>query len=377
MKTFQTQWHNDDWSKSEQITELDSDQTLILLFGEIDQLPDAIERMQSLAPRASITGCSTAGEIQGRQVNENSLIATIIAFEKTQIKLLCGLEKTDVNSRDLGHSLAKQLNEKPELCHIFVISDGLGCNASHLIEGMTSELGLDIQVSGGLAGDGQRFRKTHLLFENKVRSSAVVAIGFYGNHLEVSCGTRGGWCSFGIERKITKADNNILLELDNENALNIYKSYLGELAEQLPASGLRFPLEISEPNKITKVVRTLLAVDENTGAITFAGNIPNGATAQLMRSNVESLIDGSMEAGKICRHNISHNPQVAILVSCVGRKLVLKQLVEDEIEVISEELGEQTLLCGFYSYGEIAPYDRHCLAELHNQTMTVTAFAEI
>ncbi len=377
MKTFQTQWHNDDWTQSENIPELDSEQTLILLFGEIDKLPEAIEKMRHLAPHANITGCSTAGEIQGQQVHENGLIATIIAFEKTQIKLIRAVEEADTDSRELGLSLAKQLNETAELCHVFILSDGLEFNASRLVEGMTQELGLDIQVTGGLAGDSQNFVKTHLLFENEVCSSAVVAIGFYGNQLEVSCGTRGGWCSFGIERRITKADNNTLLELDNENALAVYKSYLGELAEQLPASGLRFPLEISEPNKITKVVRTLLAVDEDTGAITFAGNIPNGATAQLMRSNVESLIDGSLEAGKICRHNISHNPQVAILVSCVGRKLVLKQLVEDEIEVLSEEFGEQTLLCGFYSYGEIAPYDRHCLAELHNQTMTITAFAEI
>ncbi|MFT5704318.1 MAG: hypothetical protein ACI8SK_000264 [Shewanella sp.] len=376
MKTFQTQWHNDNWTESEKVTELDSEQTLILLFGEIDKLPEAIEKMRNLAPSANITGCSTAGEIQGQLIHENSLIATIIAFEKTQIKLIRGVEEHDTDSLELGYSLAKQLNAKPELCHVFILSDGLGFNASHLIEGMTGELGLDIQVSGGLAGDSQNFIQTHLLFEDEVSSSAVVAIGFYGNQLEVSCGTRGGWCSFGIERKVTKADKNTLLELDNENALDIYKSYLGELADQLPASGLRFPLEISEPNKVTKVVRTLLAVDEDTGAITFAGNIPNGSTARLMRSNVESLIDGSQEAGKLCRNNLSHNPQVAILVSCVGRKLVLKQLIEDELEVISEELGEQTLLCGFYSYGEIAPYDKHCLAELHNQTMTITAFAE-
>ncbi|ACA87455.1 FIST signal transduction protein [Shewanella woodyi] len=377
MKTFQTQWHDNHWAQSDKIEDLDSKQTLILIFGEIHLQPDAIAKMKSLSPNACITGCSTAGEIQGRQVNDDSLIATIIAFEKTNITMIRGVDKPDINSKELGVNLANQLNETDNLCHVLVLSDGLGFNASHLIEGMTDILGLDIQVSGGLAGDRHNFVKTHLLFNDEVTSSAVIAIGFYGEQLEVSCGTRGGWCSFGIERRVTQAENNMLVELDDENALSIYKSYLGELAEQLPASGLRFPLEISEPNKITKVVRTLLAVDEETGTLTFAGNIPTGATAQLMRSNVESLIQGSLEAGKICRHNISSSPQVAILISCVGRKLVLKQLVEDEIEVISEELGEQALLCGFYSYGEIAPYDRGCLAELHNQTMTITAFAEI
>lgn len=377
MKTFQTHWNGDIWVSDQEVRDLDGKQTLILVFGDINKNPLAIESLRKLAPMASITGCTTAGEIKDRQVIEQSLVATIIAFEKNQIKMIkAGGDKSATNSRLLGQSLAQQLNEKPLLCHVMVISDGLGFNASQLIEGMTNELGVDIPVTGGLAGDNADFIKTYVLFNDEVTNSEVVAIGFYGKNLAVSCGTRGGWCAFGMERRVTKSDNNMLFELDDTNALSIYKSYLGELAEQLPASGLRFPLEISEENKTTKVVRTLLSVDEENGTITFAGNIPNGSTAQLMRSNVESLIDGSQEAGKICRQNMSHTPQVAILISCVGRKLVLKQLVEDEIEVIAEELGQQALLCGFYSYGEIAPYDKDCLAELHNQTMTITALSE-
>lgn len=377
MKTFQTHWNGDIWVSDQEVRDLDGKQTLILVFGDINKHPLAIESLRKLAPMASITGCTTAGEIKDRQVIEQSLVVTIIAFEKNQIKMIkAGGDKSATNSRLLGQSLAQQLNEKPLLCHVMVISDGLGFNASQLIEGMTNELGVDIPVTGGLAGDNADFIKTYVLFNDEVTNSEVVAIGFYGKNLAVSCGTRGGWCAFGMERRVTKSDNNMLFELDDTNALSIYKSYLGELAEQLPASGLRFPLEISEENKTTKVVRTLLSVDEENGTITFAGNIPNGSTAQLMRSNVESLIDGSQEAGKICRQNMSHTPQVAILISCVGRKLVLKQLVEDEIEVIAEELGQQALLCGFYSYGEIAPYDKDCLAELHNQTMTITALSE-
>jgi hypothetical protein len=70
------------------------------------------------------------------------------------------------------------------------------------------------------------------------------------------------------------------------------------------------------------------------------------------------------------------NPELAILISCVGRKLVLDQRVEEEIEAVREVYGANTILTGFYSYGEISPFTPDAKCELHNQTMTITTLSE-
>ncbi|CCN83258.1 putative FIST domain protein [Vibrio nigripulchritudo SFn27] len=377
MKTLQSVWTGEQWKGLEDIKALDSENTLALLFGSLDSSQEAIKRLREAMPNTLLTGCTTAGEVSGLQVHENALVATFVCFEKTPIRML-RLRITDehADQKDVGIQMAKQLMETDNLKHILVLSDGLHVNGCQLTEGFECAVPDHIKVTGGLAGDNEAFEKTLVLYQDEVEEKQVVAVGFYGDAISVSYGSRGGWSSFGLQRKITHSEDNVLYELDDENALDIYKSYLGELACELPASGLRFPLEITEPTKSTKLVRTLLGIDETTGSITFAGNVPRGATAMLMRANVDSLIDGAHDAAEVCRDHLDGSPQFAILISCVGRKLLLKQLVEDEIEVVNEELGDQTLLCGFYSYGEIAPYDKNFPSELHNQTMTITAFSE-
>jgi len=96
-----------------------------------------------------------------------------------------------------------------------------------------------------------------------------------------------------------------------------------------------------------------------------------------MKANVDRLIDGAHGAAAACYEAVgSITPDLAILISCVGRKLVLNQRTEEEIESVREVLGESTVLSGFYSYGEIAPFMSSTKCELHNQTMTITTFSE-
>jgi hypothetical protein len=186
----------------------------------------------------------------------------------------------------------------------------------------------------------------------------------------------GGWSAFGPERKITKSKGNVLYELDGQSALSLYKSYLGAHAEKLPASGLLFPLSVKESNDSDHyLVRTLLSIDENEQSMTFAGDIQEGHVSRFMKCNDNDLINGAENAAKICLEK-SASTELAIMVSCVGRKLVLKQETEEELDAVKKILGDKTVLAGFYSYGEICPSLNHHSSELHNQTMTITTFSE-
>jgi hypothetical protein len=361
---------------------------LILVFGAPSVLrkTELIRSIRALYPAGLLFGCSTAGEICGTQVSDDSLVVTAIHFEHTQVRGAKIAISTAVGSAQAGeflgtllpHSVGSVTGDAPEeLVHVLLLSDGSNVNGSDLIRGLIRRLPAVVPVTGGLAGDGARFGETLVLTEDIARPKMVAAVGLYGRRLQVRFGSMGGWDPFGPDRIITRSQGNVLLELDGRPALSLYKQYLGDHARGLPATGLLFPLSIRAQAGDAAVVRTIQAVDERLQSMTFAGDVPEGASARLSKANVERLIDGAIDAARICREPVGTSPaSLAILISCVGRKLVMKQRVEEEVEGVREILGERTILAGFYSYGEIAPSCAGATCSLHNQTMTITTLAE-
>jgi hypothetical protein len=355
----------------------DSAQT-VLVFGGRALLKEDVgmAAVRAAYPRAQIIGCSTAGEISGTRVSEDSLAATAIHLEHTQVVFARERINDIAESLPVGKRLGQTLC-RDNLVHVFILSDGLNINGSDQVKGLTSCLPAHVSATGGLAGDGARFGETYVIWEGRPERNIVAAVGFYGSRLKVGYGSFGGWDPFGPERLVTHSKGNILYELDGKSALGLYKTYLGDQAEDLPASGLLFPLSLRAVNDTRSVVRTVLAINEADQSMTFAGDVPEGAYARLMKANFDRLIDGAIEAAKLSYQILdSVSPDLAILISCVGRKLILKQRIEEEVEGVQEILGTQTPLIGFYSYGEICPFTRGARCELHNQTMTITAFSE-
>jgi hypothetical protein len=351
---------------------------LVLAFASPTRLrdPSNWQRLHERWPSAMIIGGSTAGEICGTRVLDDSLIATALEFERTSIRCAQVTVADAPSSADLGRNLADQLLA-PDLVHVFVLSDGLKVNGSDLVSGLTERLPPSVAVTGGLCGDGARFEQTHVCVEEFDATERVVGIGFYGRDLRVGFGSLGGWDPFGPERRVTRSEGNVLYELDGSPALDLYEEYLGEHAAGLPASGLLFPLTVRQHRNEVGVVRTILAVDRQARSLTFAGDVPNGYHARLMRANFDRLLDGASGAAKTSYEALgSRAPELAILISCVGRKLVLGQRIEEEVEAVQQVLGKQAVLTGFYSYGEVSPFSRSARCELHNQTMTITTFSE-
>ena len=326
-------------------------------------------------PNARIVGCSTAGEIAETHVRDDSLVATALSFERSRVSTASVAIGSMAESADAGRELAAQL-DPTGLRHVLVLSEGLHVNGSELVRSLTEALPKGVAVTGGLAGDGSRFQHTAVALDGRPHGDRVVAIGFYGAGLRVGFGSLGGWDPFGPERLVTRARGSVLYELDGEPALALYKRYLAHHAAQLPASGLLFPLSIRQ-GEGDGLVRTILGVDEAAQSVIFAGDIPQGARARLMRANFERLLDGAAGAAQSSAAALRGKPaDVAILISCVGRKLLLQQRVEEEVEAVRQVLGRRPVLTGFYSYGELSPFTPSARCELHNQTMTITTMGE-
>jgi hypothetical protein len=354
------------------------DAHLALLFGSPGALREASlqEAVSTAYPKAWRFGCSTAGDIFGTEVSDDSLVVTAVRFEHTRIHGCTTRIGGPEDSLAAGERLARSF-DRDGLVHVFVLSDGLHVNGSKLVEGLARQLPEDVTVTGGLSGDGPRFRETLVIGGGGPEPDTIAALGLYGSRLRIGYASLGGWDSFGPERLITRSQGNVLYELDGRSALELYKTYLGPHASDLPASGLLFPLSLRTAAGGTPVVRTILAVDEAESSMTFAGDVPMGSFARFMKANFDRLIDGAVGAARTSYEAVgSVSPELALLVSCVGRKLVLGQRIEEEVEGVRDVLGERTALAGFYSYGEISPFTPDARCELHNQTMTITTLSE-
>ncbi len=355
------------------------DAQLVLVFAGKQVLRDSppLAELGERYARAVVLGCSTAGEIAGTSVSDGLLVATAVEFEHSSVQAVeLALADAD-GSLDAGKRLARRLPTS-ELAHVVVIADGTQVNGSALVRGLVEELPDGIQVTGGLAGDGERFEDTLVFLGTQPRVGHIVALGLYGKRLKVGYGSLGGWDPFGPERLITRAEGNVLFELDGRSALQLYKRYLGDYARDLPASALLFPLALRpESRGDGPVVRTVLSIDDNKESMTFAGDMPAGAYARFMKANFERLIDGATGAARSSYDSLgAESPDLALLISCVGRRMVLKQRTEEEVESVRDVLGSGTVLTGFYSYGEISPLTPSARCELHNQTMTITTLSE-
>lgn len=359
-------------------TALDGEQTLVLVFGSPD-CPDidlALAALRQGFPQSWICGCSTSGEIHADQLLDATLSVAVVRFERSALMMTCTPLLHPNDSAEAGRRLAEALNPAG-LRAVLLLSDGVGVNGSQLVDGLSARLGPGVQVMGGLAGDSDRFAQTWILDQGERHSQRVCAVGFYGDAFQLATGTGGGWTGFGPERRITRSQGQVLYELDGKPALGLYKSYLGDLASGLPGSALRFPLEVRGAHPGAEpLVRTVLGIDEEQQSMTFAGDIPQGGMARLMRATHARLVEAAGDAAeKAASHTALDSPALVLSVSCVGRRIVLGQHTEDELEAVTEAFPAGSVHLGFYSYGEIAPAGSD-LSRLHNQTIVVGGFTE-
>jgi hypothetical protein len=367
---------NKNWIYIQQKTALKN--PLVLVFGNRYLLENAeiIAEIRKEFHYEHLVFGSSAGEIMGSTVNDNSITVTAIEFEKSRFVVETeNILEYHKDAKQLGEVLYSKMPKK-DLKHLFVLSEGSFVNGSSLINGLESKIENQVSITGGMCGDDARFERTVASYKENPKEGEVILIGFYGATLEITFASYGGWVPFGPERIITKSEGNVLYEIDGQPALDLYKNYLGERANELPQASLLYPLNVTPEGKKEPVVRTILGINNDNQSMVLAGDVPINAVVQLMMASVDGIADGALKAAEIAVKDRKRSPELAILVSCVGRKLVMNQRVEEEIELVQEIIGADTAVTGFYSYGEMAPFNGETSCELHNQTMTLTLISE-
>ena len=298
MRVAQFSWSkNAGWATSS--SEADSD--LVFFFGTRQALAcgSRYHELRAMFPHAHIVGCSTGGQIHNDDVTDDEITAAALGFDATRLRIACEPASAADRSRACGEAIGRAL-AAPDLVGVFVLSDGLNVNGSELVAGISSVVGKSVSITGGLAGDGADFHETLVAADCVPRKHLVAGVGFYGSAIRIGHGSAGGWDEFGPRRRITKSRGNVLFEFDGAPALDLYERYLGEdEAKGLPGSGLLFPLRIFDPERPQHdIVRTILAIDREARSMTFAGDVPQDWTAQLMRGHFDRLAAGAALAAR-------------------------------------------------------------------------------
>lgn len=379
MKTVQLKRRaNTDW---EYLTEKQSlKEPLVLVFGNRLLLDNdhILDEVRAIFKDGHLVFGSSCGDISSVSINDDSIVITAIEFEKSSflIKTANILNSTsDLDSFAAGKNLINQLPEEG-LKYVFALSEGRFVNGSQLTKGMNAGIEDNILITGALCGDSERFEKTVASYNEKPKPGEIIAIGLYGETLEVSFSINGGWTPFGPERVVTKSEGNTLYELDGLPALDLYKKYLGDKSKDLPSAALLYPLNVKSTQEDSSIVRTILNINEEDHSMILAGDIVEGSMVQLMMTRVDNIVCAAENAAVKASQLRKNKTELAILVSCLGRKLVLDQRVEEEVEEVMEVIGNNTTFCGLYSYGEIAPFEGEKNCQLHNQTIAVTLISE-
>tara|TARA_R110002126_G_scaffold291189_4_gene450846 strand:+ start:8659 stop:9798 length:1140 start_codon:yes stop_codon:yes gene_type:complete len=353
---------------------------LVLIFGNryMLQEKDIYNEIRNVFKDGHLIFGSTAGDITSESVEDESITITAIEFEKSSFSINTANVLHSVNKLDsykIGEDLIGQLPQKG-LKYVLAVSEGSFINGSQLAIGMNAATKDNLLITGALCGDGSRFETTLASYNEQPKEGEIVVIGFYGDTLEITFATNGGWTPFGPERVVTKSDANILYELDGKPALDLYKKYLGEKSKDLPGAALLYPLKVKSSDEKKSIVRTILNINEEENSMILAGDILENSKVQLMMTNVDSIVNAAEIGAEKALEHRANKPDLAILVSCIGRKLVLDQRVEEEIEEVIEVIGKEATVCGFYSYGEIAPFNDEKNCQLHNQTIAITLISE-
>ncbi len=152
---------------------------LVFYFGTRHMLADGAlyDSLRTLYPDAHVLGCSTGGQLAAGDVSDETASALALDFAGTGLRVARARISTPGASRETGATIGAALKD-PHLAGVFVLSDGLHVNGSALVEGIASEVGGNVPVSGGLAGDGADFIETLVGCDGPPTTDTVAAVGF-------------------------------------------------------------------------------------------------------------------------------------------------------------------------------------------------------
>lgn len=351
-----------------------------VLFAAIDfDHPLILDRIIATFPDIALVGGTTDGEMSSVLGFEQDSL-TLMLFCSDDITITSGIGRGASKGEIAACQAAVQQasaahTEAIKFCLSF--PESLTTSGELILDGLKQALGQQVPIFGGFAADQWRSQQTYQFFQTEVCSDAVPVLLFSGPIL-FSHGVASGWQPIGNPGRVTKAENNIVYEIDDQPALAFYHRYLGGLP---PSS--EYPLALADKDSDRVYMRAPSGIyDETIGSVTFFGVVPVQSVVQITETTHEQILAASRSSMQQALDNYpGQNPAAVLFFSCASRRQILGRRTQEEYAQVQDCLFQQGIAqslasCGFYSNGEISPLQQQGVTYLHNETFITLLLGE-
>jgi hypothetical protein len=325
-------------------------------------------------PGIPLIGGTTDGEMSSELgfLEDSAVLAVFTGDDGIQVTTAVGRDaSSDVAGACAATIAAARAGASlpPRLC--LTVPESLTMNSGTVVSALTASLGMGIPLVGGTCGDQSRFSGTRQFFGREVVSDAVPVMLFSGD-IACSFGVASGWSPISEPGVATRTEGTVVHCIDGQPAIDFYRRNLGSF-ERLNSE---FPLVVVDGNGAGTYLRTTNGnVDAVSGAVSFFGDVPEGASVRIAAAGRAEILSGCDESIRIARERFprQRQPTCALIFSCAGRKFLLGTRTTEEARHVASLL-EGIPYAGFYSYGEIAANVAGSAALFHNQTFVTVLF---
>jgi len=317
---------------------LEYNSLLIQVFSGISlksYIHNVVETLKSYFPNAKIVGVTTDGEIFNSKILNDEVVISFDFFQKSEIDVVM-IEYDDLYED--GRHIASRLKDNSKLMFLYV--SGLELNGDKLIKGLNS-LDKKIPIIGAIAGDNAKFKKNYVFYGENISNKAILAVIINSDDLSVKLGSSFGWLKFGRRMKITKSENNIVYEIDEKPAFEVYSYYLGEeIKNFFPRIGVEFPLIKTENN--FNIARAVIGF--NGTDLIFGGELKEGDIVNFGIAEISKVLESSKE---VFEEVLLSKTEAVYVISCMARRRFVEKLSSLELKMLKNIPN-----IGFFGYGE-------------------------
>lgn len=347
-----------------------------ILFASVDHdFDELVEFMNS--KNIEFAGSSSAGEIYNGQHLKNSIVAILMEIEEgSHYKISKTIEAG--NERSTALALCDQLKSNINNADLMMFSSGISNDHNSLIEGVRRTFGDNVLLHGGIAADGMQFKQTFVFDNEGVKDSGMILIGFDKQKLEIESHAVTGWQGIGKSCTITKAQSNVVYEIDNTPALDVFINYFDiKNFDQLSDDEFwsipgQHPLEIKVDDQ-TKFLRSIMQMNKKDRSLILAGAVDVGSEFKFCNTPSITEIDNTIDKFSSIAQK-GDEIDFSIMVSCAGRAAAFGPILEDEIEGIHQQWNKP--MVGMLAYGEIGCVENQSY-NFHNLTCSLITFKAI
>jgi len=353
---------------------INPDVDLVIVHGNPFSLeePLLLDTFAKTFPNACVAGCSSDGVFFNGQSYENSVIYTAINFDNTEVRQArIKLVEDDYNEYASGKMLADQLI-RDDLISVIIFSEGTKLDCHLLLEGVREVLGSSVAIWGGLASDKTGFDYTVVIDSEDVYDDAVVAVGLYGNNLVVDTALSSQEKT-GVEIDITRAEDNIIHEINGQPAAKVFKSIIHDHYDASMSLMNRFPIIILDPQTRKPMYsRVIYHEDKEYNSIYSVASVNEGPAYLVCMTETK---DNLADAAETCASLKTDTAEFVLVASCAGRKAAMNTDWINESALIQQSIGGVPSF-GFYAYGEIGKNLKDNPSLLHNHTLSMITLYE-